>query len=145
MPGAELQVARHVAAARAGDGWRAPLDGPDALFAPPDVKGWDGGKSWISTGTLLFRYNFANYLLNGTGRRNNAPDALRRNPIDLTQIAPEDQRTNPEALSRRLARRLYQAPLGPKQTATMLASLKSQDKKPSDDTLRHVLDLMMST
>src|SRR4030095_9897231 len=33
------------------------------LFAPPSVKGWDGGKSWISTSTLLFRYNFANYLI----------------------------------------------------------------------------------
>src|SRR5262249_4082276 len=35
------------------------------LFVPPNVKGWDGGKSWISTSTLLFRYNFANYLING--------------------------------------------------------------------------------
>src|SRR6202011_6047315 len=35
------------------------------LFAPPNVKGWDGGKTWISTSTLLFRYNFANYLING--------------------------------------------------------------------------------
>src|SRR6202040_204725 len=37
------------------------------LFAPPNVKGWDGGKAWISTSTLLFRYNFANYLINGSG------------------------------------------------------------------------------
>ena len=37
------------------------------LFAPPSVKGWDGGKSWISTSTLLFRNNFANYLINGDG------------------------------------------------------------------------------
>src|SRR6266699_3470478 len=35
------------------------------LFAPPSVKGWDGGRAWISTSTLLFRYNFANYLING--------------------------------------------------------------------------------
>ncbi len=35
------------------------------VFAPPNVKGWDGGKSWISTSTLLFRNNFANYLING--------------------------------------------------------------------------------
>src|SRR4030081_2024948 len=37
----------------------------EILFAPPNVKGWDGGKAWISTSTLLFRYNFANYLING--------------------------------------------------------------------------------
>src|SRR3984893_14984410 len=35
------------------------------LFAPPNVKGWDGGKAWVSTSTLLFRYHFANYLING--------------------------------------------------------------------------------
>jgi uncharacterized protein (DUF1800 family) len=34
-------------------------------FAPPSVKGWDGGKSWISTSTLLFRYNLAGALVSG--------------------------------------------------------------------------------
>src|SRR5207247_7558924 len=29
------------------------------LFAPPNVKGWDGGMSWITTNTLLTRYNDA--------------------------------------------------------------------------------------
>jgi uncharacterized protein (DUF1800 family) len=36
-----------------------------SLFAPPNVKGWDGGRSWISPSTLLFRDNFANYLVSG--------------------------------------------------------------------------------
>jgi uncharacterized protein (DUF1800 family) len=34
-------------------------------FVPPSVKGWDGGKAWISTSTLLFRYNFAQAMLRG--------------------------------------------------------------------------------
>jgi uncharacterized protein (DUF1800 family) len=34
-------------------------------FAPPSVKGWDGGKAWISTSTLLFRYNLAGALVSG--------------------------------------------------------------------------------
>jgi uncharacterized protein (DUF1800 family) len=34
-------------------------------FAPPSVKGWDGGKSWISTSTLLLRYNLAGALVSG--------------------------------------------------------------------------------
>jgi uncharacterized protein (DUF1800 family) len=29
------------------------------LFNPPSVKGWDGGKAWISTSTLFERFNFA--------------------------------------------------------------------------------------
>lgn len=32
-------------------------------FAPPNVKGWDGGKSWISSATLLRRYNMAGNLV----------------------------------------------------------------------------------
>ena len=32
------------------------------LFNPPNVKGWDGGKAWISTSTLLARYNLAGLL-----------------------------------------------------------------------------------
>lgn len=29
------------------------------LFSPPSVKGWDGGKSWLNSQTLLFRQNLA--------------------------------------------------------------------------------------
>jgi uncharacterized protein (DUF1501 family) len=29
------------------------------------VKGWDGGKSWINTGTLAYRYRIARALING--------------------------------------------------------------------------------
>ncbi len=35
------------------------------LFAPPNVKGLDGGEAWINTTTLLLRYNFAGDLLGG--------------------------------------------------------------------------------
>jgi len=36
------------------------------LFAPPNVKGWDGGITWITTNTLLARYNDAATLIQGT-------------------------------------------------------------------------------
>jgi uncharacterized protein (DUF1800 family) len=29
------------------------------LFAPPNVKGWPGGKNWLNTSTVLARHNFA--------------------------------------------------------------------------------------
>src|SRR5205085_8896295 len=35
------------------------------LFAPPNVKGWDGGISWITTNNLLARYNQAEMLVYG--------------------------------------------------------------------------------
>lgn len=36
-----------------------------ALFQPPSVKGWDGGRSWISTSTLYIRQNTLAFLLTG--------------------------------------------------------------------------------
>ena len=45
------------------------------LFAPPTVKGWDGGPAWINTSTLLSRLSFADTLsrspalFGGTGAR----------------------------------------------------------------------------
>ena len=37
------------------------------LFAPPNVKGWPGGQSWLNTSTVLARDNFAQSA--GDGRR----------------------------------------------------------------------------
>lgn len=35
------------------------------LYAPPNVKGWEGGKAWLNTATVLARHNFANDLVRG--------------------------------------------------------------------------------
>jgi uncharacterized protein (DUF1800 family) len=35
------------------------------LFAPPNVKGWEGGQSWLNTATVLARHNFAERLVGG--------------------------------------------------------------------------------
>src|SRR5262245_26991365 len=40
------------------------------LFAPPNVKGWEAGKSWLNTATVLARHNFAHSLVNGMGDLN---------------------------------------------------------------------------
>lgn len=39
--------------------------GQDLLY-PPNVKGWDGGRAWINTDTLLVRANYAGHLVSGT-------------------------------------------------------------------------------
>jgi uncharacterized protein (DUF1800 family) len=49
-------------------------------FYPPNVKGWDGGKSWINTATLTFRYQLARQLVLGIrvvseAKRKTAPQA----------------------------------------------------------------------
>jgi hypothetical protein len=130
------------------------------LFAPPNVKGWDGGKSWISTSTLLFRYNFANYLINGdamrpaAGGRGKAPDpGFRRaammapipprEPIDVSKIVPDNQRRDPNNLIASLSQRLFGDALPEKEKATFSEFLAQRDT--SDQTVRELLHLMMST
>lgn len=50
-----------------------------SLFYPPNVKGWDGGRAWINTNTLLVRYNYSNFLVSGV-----VPDLGKaRGGIDL--------------------------------------------------------------
>jgi uncharacterized protein (DUF1800 family) len=44
-----------------------------ALFFPPHVGGWPRGEGWITTATLLFRYNFSGMILTG-----GAPGLARR-------------------------------------------------------------------
>jgi uncharacterized protein (DUF1800 family) len=43
------------------------------LFAPPNVKGWPGGRSWLSTSTVLERDNFAEAVALGTLWSNPSP------------------------------------------------------------------------
>jgi hypothetical protein len=45
------------------------------LFAPPNVKGWPGGPSWLNTSTMLERDNFAGALAMGTLWYNPTPES----------------------------------------------------------------------
>ncbi|GAC1420320.1 MAG: hypothetical protein NVSMB5_12720 [Candidatus Velthaea sp.] len=57
-----------------------PANTPDFLrrmgqvpLAPPSVKGWDGGPTWINTNTLLARFNFVNNLIATSGAKATTP------------------------------------------------------------------------
>jgi len=133
------------------------------LFAPPNVKGWDGGKAWISTSTLLFRYNFANYLINGDdflapkpGRRPQGADlAFRRrvgggeqthrDPIDVGKFVPAELRDRSADLVDLLSLRLFQSQAPEKDRAVFVRYLKARKPDTSDATIRGLLHLMMST
>jgi uncharacterized protein (DUF1800 family) len=133
------------------------------LFAPPNVKGWDGGKAWVSTSTLLFRYNFANYLINGDAMRP-APDPSkqkgadlgfrrgaafadvpRREPIDVSKVIPNELRARPADLVAHLGMRLFQTPVPESERETFLQYLKAREPDTGDGTMRGLLHLMMST
>jgi uncharacterized protein (DUF1800 family) len=62
-----------------------------ALFAPPSVKGWDGGPTWLNAQTLLFRQNLALSLTggDGLGRRCDPAAALAKHKADTDAKAVE--------------------------------------------------------
>ena len=62
-----------------------------ALFLPPSVKGWDGGKDWINSSKLLLRQNTALELTRGVGA------GRRCDPADLPGAQQAD---TDEALAR---------------------------------------------
>ncbi|MEP7014810.1 MAG: DUF1800 domain-containing protein [Verrucomicrobiota bacterium] len=133
------------------------------LFAPPNVKGWDGGKAWISTSTLLFRYNFANYLINGDamlpmnqpGRAKGADVAfrprvemaakVRRDPINIKNIVPDGLREKPKELVALLSARLFQTRPSENETSMFVQYLESRKPDTGDETMRGLVHLMMST
>jgi len=51
---------------------RSRLMGMD-IFNPPDVSGWDLQLAWVSTATMLERFNYGNFLI--SQRPNNTPNA----------------------------------------------------------------------
>ncbi|HEY3130818.1 MAG TPA: DUF1800 domain-containing protein [Acidobacteriota bacterium] len=48
---------------------RAAAQMGQSLFEPPSVKGWDGGRAWINTATLLNRQNFTQQLTQNRARQ----------------------------------------------------------------------------
>ena len=80
-------------------------------FAPPNVKGWDGGRAWISSATLLLRYNISAYLLSGnaSGLPGLAQGKMEGGKISLEKIYSGSN--SPEEICNAAAARLFQSPL----------------------------------
>jgi uncharacterized protein (DUF1800 family) len=125
-------------------------------FFPPNVKGWDGGKSWINTATLTFRYKFAHQLVEGINpleiglpkppaMEMTGPRPTMTPPLLVDQIVSPQDRHQPGKLAEKLFVRTFQCT-----PRTELMS-KFQDfvatrKLPLDDaTIRELLLLMMTT
>lgn len=60
-------------------------------FFPPNVKGWDGGKSWINTATLTFRYQLARQLVLGIRVMDEPPRIKASGVSPLVQASPSAQ------------------------------------------------------
>jgi hypothetical protein len=56
------------------------------LFGPPNVKGWDGGKAWLNTATLLARHNLACDIVGIA--RDHVPQPPAGTELDATKPPP---------------------------------------------------------
>lgn len=130
------------------------------LFAPPNVKGWDGGLTWITTNTLLARYNLAAALVLGDWSalgslvaRDNPQNArrienrlrqIRAGGPDVNRLFSEPERHDKDALIAALGKRLLQTELKAKQKAALREYLDSQGALDEGDLLG-AIRLVMST
>jgi len=132
------------------------------LFAPPNVKGWDGGITWITTNTLLERYNDAATLVQGTTQQLSASDfalkpggaggmvqerAAQRvhiGGVDVDKILTPEERVDKDRLVASLQHRLLQSTFSNKQDEALRNFLDSRPKL-ADADIRNVIRLVMST
>jgi len=138
-----------------------------SLFRPPNVAGWDGGRAWITTNTLLTRYNISGFLVKGAdsgyrpplaqGRkpaqqgnrvaRERLARALTRNTLaSIPSLAPADSRHDRAALLSNFCHRLFQTQLSAAERRPFEEYLASQGEAPlTDKAVANLLHLMMST
>lgn len=139
------------------------------LFAPPSVKGWDGGRTWISTNTLLLRNNLASAMVYGGSLQNLRPNAgnnaeqpkagegemmaeaqpakakFSTPPLArFEMVLPPEQRGAAPEMLQKLADRFYSEPLHPKELAAFQKDLPVH-AKPSDRDLQPVIYAMLSS
>lgn len=132
------------------------------LFAPPNVKGWDGGITWISTNTLLARYNDAQSLVDGSTPPLTAADFARKQGgangmkaarmiqrmhiggVNVEKIVTPAERADKDTLMAALERRLLQTTLKEEQNEALRDFLNSRQTL-SDADIHTVIRLVMST
>jgi uncharacterized protein (DUF1800 family) len=115
-------------------------------FAPPNVRGWEGGKSWISSSTLVLRYNLAGWLLGNPDKETRRLVSQRQqSTADMGQVAPPALRDQPEALAHAMVFRLFGTPNLPKMQARALEAIAASPKPMRDADARAISQNLMST
>ncbi len=127
------------------------------LLAPPNVKGWDGGLSWITTNNLLSRYNEAAVLILAEGNMGNGGQGVERmmaeranqitqrmRPINVDKIVSPEDRKDKKKLLAILEKRFLQAKLTDKQRKVLHEYLDERGEMKEQD-IRHAIRLIMAT
>jgi len=101
-----------------------------SVFFPPNVKGWDGGRTWINTSTLLGRANLIGAVLQS--------DKTRFTGGDLASLAARNSATEPVALLDWLEHLLLAVPLPTTARQSLLKTAAASDGS-NDERIATVL------
>ena len=105
-----------------------------SLFQPPNVKGWDGGRAWINSSTLLGRVNLVGKILAASETQ------FGRAGADLSAAVNADATTPAESVDR-LLELLVAAPI-PSAARDSLVDLAHDDGRERNVVLRDVIHAM---
>jgi len=125
-------------------------------FFPPNVKGWDGGKSWINTATLTFRYKLAHQLVEGLNPQEIGfpkPPMMEMTtqrstitpPLLVDKIVSQEDRSQPEKLVQKLFLRTFQCTPENRLTSKFRDFIATRELPLDDNAIRELLLLMMTT
>jgi hypothetical protein len=106
------------------------------LFAPPNVKGWPGGRAWLSTSTLLARNNFADEVAMGKGSTNRPAGPFDSEAEELFVPVPPPPKSDEKKQPK------YQ-PTDPPPAFDVAARFKKIDATKPGDTVEQLLDLFL--
>lgn len=120
-----------------------------SLLFPPNVKGWDGERSWINANTVLVRFNLGMVLATQRGRR----EFVRRN--DLDEYLREHELSAAEPIVEHFARLLLDGEIDATLREKLVDYMQRNEKnEPApfklsagtvNSKIRGMLHLMMST
>jgi uncharacterized protein (DUF1800 family) len=118
------------------------------LFAPPNVKGWPGGKTWLNTSTVLARHNFAQALSSGTDDINKGGDGYAPRSsafVDPLAHFRREKITEPEKTLDTLADMIFQDELAAKTRNRLLTFLKDGEPKAAafDQRVRETIHALL--
>jgi hypothetical protein len=113
---------------------------------PPNVKGWPGGRTWISTSTLFVRYNTAVYLAGGSmadirigrGKERGNP---RGNGQAVGAFQPAQGAGSPEEIVDLWVKRLIQRPIDDSKKAVLIDAVGDG---PTERSVRNMIQLIVS-
>lgn len=149
-----VQLLRQLEIAEPPEGF--PMNGQQqlgqVLFMPPNVAGWNWGRAWINTNTLLARYNLADALTRpAPPQRKGSPVQVQNRRIapakvEFSRLVPPQMRQNPDAMVDALGFRFFNVPVPSPLRALFLEFAAAAREKPfTDADVGELCHLMLST